>query len=148
MLRHLVEASLRLRGFVLVLLVLVLAGGVLAARALPIDAVPDVSPVQVSVLTDASGMSPQDVERSITFPMEIALNGTPGLTMLRSVSRPGLSAVTVIFKDGIDPWFARALILERVRGVESMLPPGVGRPELSPVSGGLGEIFQFVVRSP
>ena len=79
--------------------------------------------------------------------MEAALNGTPHLVELRSVSRAGLSAVTVIFKDGTDIWFARQIVLERVRGVEATLPKVAGKPELSPVSGGLGEIYQFVVRS-
>ena len=147
MLTKILEASLRFRTMMLVLLALVLTGGVFAARALPIDAVPDLSTVQVSVLTEAPGLSPVEVERTVTFPMETALNGAPGLVQLRSVSRSGLSAVTVIFNDDTDIWFARQIVLERVRGVEATLPPGAGRPELSPVSGGLGEIYQFVVRS-
>ncbi len=132
---------------VLVLLGVVLVGGGIAARYLPIDAVPDVSTVQVSVLTEAPGLSPIEVERTVTFPIEAALNGTPHLTELRSVSRSGLSSVTIIFKDGTDVWFARQIVLERLRVVEALLPKVAGRPELSPVSGGLGEIYQFVVRS-
>ncbi len=147
MLSAIVRASIRLRFLMLALLVLLLAGGVGAARALPIDAVPDVSTVQVAVLTDCPGLAPVEVERVVTFPMEAALNGLPHLTELRSVSRDGLSAVTVIFDDKTDVWFARQMVLERVRGVEAGLPKGSGRPELSPVSGGLGEIYQFVVRS-
>jgi cobalt-zinc-cadmium resistance protein CzcA len=142
-----VTQSIRLRIMMIGLLVVLLAGGVAAARYLPIDAVPDVSTVQVSVLTDAPGLSPVEVERTVTFPVEAALNGLPQLTELRSVSRAGLSAVTVIFKDGTDIWFARQMVLERVRGVEESLPKVCGKPELSPVSGGLGEIYQFVVRS-
>src|SRR3954471_11341795 len=106
----------------LFMLIAIIAGGVIAARTLPIDAVPDVSTVQVSVLTEAPGLSPIEVERTVTFPMEAALNGTPGLVELRSVSRAGLSAVTVIFKDGTDVWFGRQIVLERIRGVESSLP--------------------------
>ncbi len=147
MFEKLVTLSIRFRFVVATLLVVVLALGGFLARALPIDAVPDLSTVQVSVLTDAPGLSPIEVERSVTFPMETALNGAPNLLELRSVSRGGLSAVTVIFKDSTDIWFARQIVLERVRGVEGNLPPGVGKPELSPVSGGLGEIYQFVVRS-
>ncbi len=147
MLAAIVQASIRLRFMMLALLALLLAGGVAAARALPIDAVPDVSTVQVSVLTDCPGLAPVEVERVVTFPMEAALNGLPHLTELRSVSRDGLSAVTVIFDDKTDLWFARQMVIERVRGVEPGLPKGSGRPELSPVSGGLGEIYQFVVRS-
>ena len=145
MLSALVEGSVRFRHVMVVLLAVVLLGGGVAARYLPIDAVPDVSTVQVSVLTDCPGLSPVEVERAVTFPMETALNGLPHLVELRSVSRNGLSAVTVILKDGTDIWFARQMVLERVRGVD--LPKMAGRPELSPVSGGLGEIYQFVVRS-
>ncbi len=147
MLTAIVQASIRLRLIVLTLLVVLLAAGAAAARALPIDAVPDVSTVQVSILTDCPGLAPVEVERVVTFPMEAALNGLPHLTELRSVSRDGLSAVTVVFDDKTDIWFARQMVLERVRGVEAGLPKGAGRPELSPVSGGLGEIYQFVVRS-
>ncbi len=147
MLTALVTRAIRVRLFVVAMLFVLLAGGVAAARYLPIDAVPDVSTVQVSVMTDCPGLSPVEVERTVTFPMEAALNGLPQLTELRSVSRGGLSAVTVIFKDGTDIWFARQMVLERVRGVEGSLPKVAGKPELSPVSGGLGEIYQFVVRS-
>jgi cobalt-zinc-cadmium resistance protein CzcA len=147
MLKQCVEASIRLKWLMLVLLIVLLAAGGLALRMLPIDAVPDVSTVQVAVLTDAPGLSPVEVERSLTFPIETALNGMPKLTELRSVSRSGLSAVTAIFKDDVDIWLARQMVLERVRSVESELPKLAGKPQLSPVSGGLGEIFQFVVRS-
>ncbi|CAN5899323.1 CusA/CzcA family heavy metal efflux RND transporter [soil metagenome] len=147
MLASIVARSIQVRFFVISMLVVLLAGGAAAAKYLPIDAVPDVSTVQVSVMTDCPGFSPVEVERTVTFPMEAALNGLPHLDELRSVSRGGLSAVTVIFKDGTDIWFARQMVLERVRGVESSLPKVAGKPELSPVSGGLGEIYQFVVRS-
>jgi len=147
MLARIVEGSLRLRAVMLALLALLLAAGVYAARTLPIDAIPDVSTVQVSVLTEAPGLSPVEVERTVSFPIEAALNGTPNLVELRSVSRAGLSAVTIIFKDGTDIWLSRQIVLERIRGVEPTLPRVAGRPELSPVSGGLGEIYQFVVRS-
>ena len=147
MLATIVARSIQVRFFVIAMLVVLLAGGAAAARYLPIDAVPDVSTVQVSVMTDCPGFSPIEVERAVTFPMEAALNGLPHLVELRSVSRGGLSAVTVIFKDGTDIWFARQMVLERVRSVEGGLPKVAGKPELSPVSGGLGEIYQFVVRS-
>ena len=147
MLASIVARSIQIRYFVIAMLAVLLIGGGVAARYLPIDAEPDVSTVQVSVMTDCPGFSPVEIERTVTFPMEAALNGLPNLTELRSVSRGGLSAVTVIFKDGTDIWFARQMVLERVREVEGNLPKVAGRPELSPVSGGLGEIYQFVVRS-
>jgi cobalt-zinc-cadmium resistance protein CzcA len=147
MLFRLVEGAIRLRLVMVALLALLLAGGVWAMVRLPVDAMPDVATVQVSVMTKAAGLSPIEVERVLTLPIENSLNGIPGATELRSVSRAGLSAVTVVFKDGTDIWFARQLVLERLRVVQGDLPPGTETPELSPVSTGLGEIFQFVVRS-
>ena len=147
MLKRVIELSIRFRWLVLVSLVVLLGGGAWAAKRLPVDALPDLSNVQVAVLTEAPGLSTVEVERAVTFPIETALNGVPGLDQMRSVSRGGLSMVTVIFKDGVDVWFARQRVLERLRGVEGSLPRAVGKPELAPVSGGLGEIFQFTVRS-
>lgn len=147
MLARLIAWSIELRAAMAALVVVVLAAGVVAARTLPVDAVPDVTTVQVTVLTEARGLSPAEVERSVTLPIEMALNGAPRLVELRSVSRTGLSAVTVIFEDATDIWFARQVVLERVRSAEGSLPAAASKPELSPVSGGLGEIYQFVVRS-
>jgi cobalt-zinc-cadmium resistance protein CzcA len=144
-LASIVSASIRAKNAVIAAMCLLLLVGVWAARSLPIDALPDVSPVQVSVLTSATGLSPVEVERTVTTPIENALNGVPGAVDQRSVSRAGLSAVTVIFKEKTDIWFARQLVLERLRGVE--LPASATAPELAPVSSGLGEIFQFVVQS-
>ncbi len=145
MLAAIISWSIRARKAVIFALVLLIAGGVLAAKKLPIDALPDVSTIQVGVLTTAPGLSALEIERTVTRPIEIALNGTPGNEKIRSISRAGLSNVTVIFKDGTNVWFARQLVLERLRGIE--LPEGASTPELAPVSTGLGEIYQFVVRS-
>lgn len=145
MLARLVELSIRLRVTMLALLAVLLVAGGFAAARLPIDAMPDVSTIQVSVLTKAPGLSPVQVERTVTVPLEIALNGVPGARQFRSVSRSGLSAITVVFAEGTDVWFARQLVVERLRNVT--LPPSAEVPELAPVSTGLGEIFQFVVRS-
>nr|MCU0656110.1 efflux RND transporter permease subunit [Polyangiaceae bacterium] len=147
MLARLIEASIRMRYAMVVVLALLLAGGGWAMSRLPVDAMPDVATVQVSVMTKAAGLSPIEVERAITIPIENSLNGIPGGDELRSVSRAGLSAVTVVFKDSTDIWFARQLVLERLRTVQGELPSTAETPELSPVSTGLGEIFQFVVRS-
>jgi cobalt-zinc-cadmium resistance protein CzcA len=145
MLSALVAFSIRARRAMLVLLALLLGAGYVAAVNLPVDALPDVSTIQVSVLTTASGLTPTEIERAVTTPLENALNGIPNSAELRSVSRAGLSVVTVVFDDDMDVWFARQLVLERIRGVE--LPPAASAPELAPVSTGLGEIYQFVVRS-
>jgi cobalt-zinc-cadmium resistance protein CzcA len=147
MLKNLVLASIRQRKLVLALLALLLGAGAWAARTLPVDALPDVSTIQVSVLTGASGLTPLEIERTVTTPIENALNGVPGSVEIRSTSRGGLSAVTVVFDDRTDVWFARQLVLERLRSAEADLPPSAGKPELAPVSSGLGEIYQFVVRS-
>lgn len=146
MLARIVELSIRLRAFILGLLLLLFAGGAYAAIRLPIDAIPDISPVQVSVLTEAPGFSSAEVERAVTFPLENALNGVPGMVELRSVSRGDISAITIIFEDGMDPWFVRQVVLERTLLAQDMLPAGVGKPTLSPMSNGLGEIYQFVLR--
>lgn len=145
MLAAIVTWAIRARRAVIFGLVLLIGLGVQAFRTLPIDAMPDVSTIQVAVLTTAPGLSALEVERTVTMPIEVALNGTPGAEKIRAVSRSGLSNVAVIFKDGTDVWFARQLVLERLRGIE--LPAGAAMPDLAPVNTGLGEIFQFVVRS-
>src|SRR3569623_874988 len=147
MLGRLTELSISARGAALALLVLLLGVGTWAALTLPIDALPDGSNVQVSVLTKAPGLSPLEIERTVSLPIENTLNGVPGQTEIRSVSRAGLSAVTVVFNDATDVWFARQLILERLRTLDDVLPPGAEAPQLAPVSTGLGEIYQFVMRS-
>lgn len=147
MLEAVTRQSIAHRFLMGILLIVLLACGGWAASALPIDAIPDTSTIQVSVLTDAPGLAPVEVERLVTFPIETALNGVPHLQKLRSVSRSGLSAVTVVFKDGTDVWFARQLVTERLRQVQGDLPKSAQMPQLAPVSTGLGEIYQFVVRS-
>ncbi len=146
MIERLLEWSLRNRFLVLALTALLIGGGVWALRGLPIDAVPDVTNVQVQVLTTAPALGPEEVERFVTTPVELAMSGLPGLTELRSISRFGLSAVTVVFKDGTDIFHARQLVNERVQSARDAIPPGYGTPEMGPVSTGLGEIYQFVVR--
>jgi cobalt-zinc-cadmium resistance protein CzcA len=148
MLGALIDLSIRLRYLMAGLLGALLVAGVIAARHLPIDALPDISTIQVTVITEAPGMSALEVERNVTFPMENALNGVPGLDELRSVSRADISSITVVFRDGTDPWFARQLVFERMMQARGDLPETINTPILAPLSTGLGEIFQFVVRSP
>jgi cobalt-zinc-cadmium resistance protein CzcA len=142
-----VALAIRNRKAVAGLLVIILALGVVAARRLPVDALPDVSSTQVDILTKCGGLSPVEVERAITIPIEKALNGVPRSAQLRSISRFGLSAVTVVFEDGTDVWWARQMVLERIREAQGDLPPSAGLPELAPPSTGLGTIYKFVVRS-
>lgn len=147
MLAQLVALSVRFRAGVLGALVVLLIAGGFAASKLPIDAMPDVSTVQATVMTEAPGLSPIEVERMVTAPIELAFNGLPRMVELRSVSRPGLSSVTVVFEDTMDVWFARQLVGERLREVAPELPSFAPPPQLAPVSTGLGEIYIFVVRS-
>ncbi|MCB9519447.1 MAG: efflux RND transporter permease subunit [Myxococcales bacterium] len=133
---------------VLAISVVLLVGalGVRAARLLPIDAVPDVTNVQVQVLTNVPALGPVDVEQAVTAPVEAAMIGLPFVEQVRSLSRFGLSAVTVVFVEGTDIYLARQLVAERLAAARDEIPPGFGTPELGPISTGLGEIFQFEVR--
>ena len=147
MLERLVLTVIKMRGAVMALLVLLILAGVYAGATLAIDAMPDVSPVQVTILTSTGGLSPQEAENTINIPIENALNGIPGQAELRSLADAGVTSVTVVFREGTNPYFARQLVLERLRGIESELPPSAGTPTLAPLSTGLGEIYQFVVKS-
>lgn len=145
-----INAILRLsveRRFLMLSLILVLVGvGVWSFQRLPIDAVPDITNVQVQINTEAPGYSPLEVEQRITFPVETALYGLPNLSYTRSLSRYGLSQVTVVFEEGTDIYFARNLINERLGAIKSGLPPGL-EPEMGPIATGLGEIFMYTVEA-
>ena len=144
MLEALLHFSIHRRGLMLVL-VLALAGvGVWSFQRLPIDAVPDITNVQVQINTEAPGYTPLEAEQRVTFAVETAMAGLPKLQYTRSVSRYGLSQVTVVFEDGTDIYFARQLIAERLQAVKSQLPAGL-EPELGPIATGLGEIFMWTV---
>lgn len=146
LLEKLIGWSIRHRVAVLLAaLVLVVVGG-RAFQSLPIDAVPDLTNVQVQVLTNAPSLAPLDVERRVTAPVEFAMSGLPRVTEIRSLSRYGASAVTVVFEDGVDPYFARQLVNERLPRARESVPAAYGVPELGPMSTGLGEIYQFEVR--
>jgi len=144
--KALVEYCLKWRLLVFALVAIVTAVGVRSALQLPIDAVPDITNAQVQVLTNAPALSPVDVERTITFPVESSMSGLPGIEQIRSVSRFGLSAVTVVFEEDTDLLRARQLISERLVQARERLPPGAS-PELGPLSSGLGEVLQFEVRA-
>ena len=145
-----INAILRLsieRRFLMLSLILALVGvGVWSFQRLPIDAVPDITNVQVQINTEAPGYSPLEAEQRITFPVETALYGLPNLSYTRSLSRYGLSQVTVVFEEGTDIYFARNLINERLGAIKSALPPGL-EPEMGPIATGLGEIFMYTVEA-
>ncbi|WP_375446201.1 CusA/CzcA family heavy metal efflux RND transporter [uncultured Fibrella sp.] len=125
-------------------LALVLWGG-WSATQLPIDAVPDITNNQVQVITSSPSLAAEDIERLVTFPIEVSLSNIPNITELRSFSRFGLSIVTVVFTDATDVYWARQQIAERLQNVAGQIPPGVGTPVMAPVTTGLGEIFQYTV---
>jgi len=144
MLARIIGFSIRRRWFVLAAVTLLCALGVWSALRLPIDAVPDITNVQVQINTQAEGYSPIEAEQRITYPIETAIAGIPNLSYTRSISRYGLSQVTVVFEDGTDIYFARQQVAERIQSVKSQLPPG-HEPQMGPISTGLGEIFMFAV---
>ena len=132
---RIVAFSLRQRVLVLFATVGLVAAGLYAATRLPVDAVPDVTNNQVQVLTQAPALSPLEVERFVTVPVELALKSLPDLVELRSLSRQGISVITVVFEEGVDTYFGRQLILEQLRGIESELPPGTETPSYIENSG-------------
>ncbi|HVU01598.1 MAG TPA: CusA/CzcA family heavy metal efflux RND transporter [Polyangiaceae bacterium] len=147
MLEALVRFSVRRRGTVLAVWFAIAVLAALSLRKLSVDAVPDVTNTQVGILTSAPGLSPLEVEQYLTYPVETAMNGLPGVVEIRSTSRAAVSAVTVVFDDDTDVWFARQLVSERLKLAEAEIPQGYGRPELAPVSTGLGEIYEFYLTS-
>lgn len=146
--QRLVELALRYRILVLLATVFVAAIGFVSLRNLPIDAEPDITPNQVLVLTRVPSLSPLEVEQLISFPVETAMRGLPGITRIQSTSKYGLSYVAIYFKDDMDPYFCRTLVNERLPQAKESIPSEVGVPEMGPISTGLGEIYQFKVTGP
>ena len=145
MLRRLIDFSLENRTLVLIAAALLIVGGAYSLARLPIDAVPDITNVQVQILTKAPALGPVEIEQFVTYPIEAAMSGLPNLVEIRSVSRYGLSAITVVFEDGVNVYFARQLVNERLSQAREAIPPGFGNPEMGPVSTGLGEVYMFTV---
>ncbi|WP_426216375.1 efflux RND transporter permease subunit [Methylobacterium sp. NFXW15] len=138
----------RRRVLVLMIALAAAAGGVANLRGLSIDAVPDISPKQVMILTLSPGLGPLEVERLVTFPVENAMAGAPGLSNVRSTSRAGVSAVYVTFDDSVSIVSARAEVFQRLPQAKNLMPAGVGDPQMGPMATGLGEIYQFELRGP
>ncbi|WP_282949224.1 MULTISPECIES: CusA/CzcA family heavy metal efflux RND transporter [unclassified Sphingopyxis] len=146
LLERMIAGSIRFRWAVLTAVLLLCAIGVWSFQRLPIDATPDITNVQVQVNSEAPGFSPLEAEQRVTFPVETAIAGLPGLQYTRSVSRYGLSQVTAVFEDGTSIYFARQLINERLQSAREQLPPGVA-PEMGPIATGLGEIFMYTLEA-
>jgi cobalt-zinc-cadmium resistance protein CzcA len=146
LLERIIAAAIRFRWAVMAAVLLMCAIGMWSFNRLPIDATPDITNVQVQINSEAAGFSPQEVEQRVTFPVETAIAGLPGLQYTRSLSRYGLSQVTAVFADGTDIYFARQLINERLQGARSQIPAGVV-PEMGPIATGLGEIFMYTLEA-
>jgi heavy metal efflux system protein len=147
MIESLVRTALQQRLVVVVIAVVLFVFGINAARQLSVDAFPDVTNVQVQIATEAKGRSPEEVERFVTVPLEISMTGLPGLEEMRSLNKPGLSLITLVFTDATDVYFARQLVMERLLEAGSRMPQGVV-PVLGPVSTGLGEVYQYTLDHP
>src|SRR6516225_569647 len=143
MLNWIIDFALRHRLAVIVVALAAGVAGVFSLQRLDIDAFPDTTPIQVQINTIAPALGPEEVERQITFPIEQAISGLPRLEQLRSISKFGISQVVVVFEDGVDIYFARQLISERLASVD--VPRGIERPKMGPVTTGLGEVFHYVV---
>ncbi len=146
MLNKLIDFSLRQKFVAISLTLLMAFGGFQALQHIPINSLPDVTPVQVLVITKAGRYSPYDVEKLVSFPIENAMNGLPRVKQVRSISQFGLSAVTIEFEEGTDIYFARQIVSQRLQGITDELPEGVSSPQLGPISTALGEIYQYVVK--
>ncbi|MCL4536265.1 MAG: efflux RND transporter permease subunit, partial [Nitrospirae bacterium] len=147
MIERIISFALRQRLLVIIGVAVLAAFGAYAFKKLPVDAFPDVTNIQVQVITEAPGWSPEMVEKFITYPLEVQMSGLPGLANTRSLSKFGLSVITVVFKDDVDIYFARQLALERIIEAKEKLPSGID-PAMGPVSTGLGEIYQYTLEKP
>lgn len=147
MIEAFIKGSLNQRLIVMVISAMLIISGFFAAQKLSLDAFPDVTNIQVQVATVATGKSPEEVERFITVPIEIAMTGLPGLVEMRSLNKDALSLITLVFNDATDVYFARQLVMERLMQVQDVMPKGIS-PILGPVSTGLGEIFQYTLELP
>src|SRR3954453_23177299 len=144
MIQRVIDFALTQRLFVLLAAIGLVLAGMWSALRLPIDAVPDITNIQVQVNTEVPALAPEEIEKLVTFPLEIELSGVPGMLEVRSLSKFGLSQITVLFKDGTDIYRARQLISERLQNAIEKLPRGLA-PKLAPITTGLGEIYFYVV---
>ena len=147
MLERIIEVSLRYRLLVLIAFAAIIGWGVYAWQNLPIDAFPDVTPNQVNIYTESPGLAAEDVEKLLTFPIESAMAGLPRVQQIRSISIFGLSYVAVYFEDGMDIYFARRLVSERLAEAKGRIPAGYGEPELGPNSSGLGQVLWYTIEA-
>ena len=147
MLEKIISFCLKQKAFVIFLVLLVAAWGVYAFLTIPVDAFPDVTNVQVEIVSTAPALSPLEIERLVTNPVELAMQGLPRLSLMRSVTKYGISVVTLVFEDGADIYFARQLVFQKLAAVEQNMPEGVSI-EMGPVTTAMGEIYQYTLEGP
>ncbi len=147
MFNSMIKTFLHYRTIVILGLVAVVVFGIYKYRQMPIDAFPDISPVMVPIFAEAPGMAPEEIERLIACPIESAMNGLPDVTLVKSTSAFGMAVIYVYFKDNVDIYFARQLVSERLNSVVDQLPQGLAKPELGPISSGLGQVFIYYLKA-
>ena len=145
MINKIIEIALRERLLTTLFALVIIGLGYISYQKLPIDAFPDVSPVLVQIFTASEGLAPEEVEKLVTYPIEVAMNGLPGITRVQSVSTFGLSVVSIYFNDDTDIYFARQLVFERLEAARSEIPQGMGDPEMGPITTGLGQVYQYII---
>ena len=146
MINKIIRFSIKNKFTVSLFVIVLVIYGSYSLTQLPIDAVPDITNNQVQVITTSPTLASQEVEQFVTAPIERSMATLPDLIEIRSISRFGLSVITIVFKDDVNIYFARQLVDQRLKEAEGEIPPGAGTPELAPVSTGLGEIYQYVLR--
>ena len=145
MFNKIIESAINNRLITILSLVALVITSFIVIPKLNLDAFPDVTNVQVSVNTEAPGLASEEVEQLITYPIEAVMYALPDVEQVRSISKTGLSGVTVVFKEGTDIYFARQLVFERLQSAKELIPQGVGMPEIGPNTSGLGQIFQYLL---
>ncbi len=145
MIDRLIATAIRQRFLTMLLGAALVAFGVYSMLRLNVDAFPDVTNIQVQINTEAPGLAAEEVEKLITFPIESVMNGLPDITEVRSISKTGLSVVTVVFADHVDSYFARQLVFERLQAAKERIPEGIGAPEMGPITTGLGQVYKYVL---
>ena len=147
MLNKLIDLGVENRLLVVLALLAIIVGSALVLPKLNLDAFPDVTNVQVQINTEAQGLAAEEVEQLITFPVEAVMYALPDVEEVRSISKTGLSVITVVFKEGTDIYFARQLVFERLQAAQEQIPDGIGTPEMGPNTSGLGQVYQYYLRS-
>ncbi|MEO8446908.1 MAG: CusA/CzcA family heavy metal efflux RND transporter, partial [bacterium] len=146
MINKIIAFSIKQKLIISFLILILILLGIYSAIKLPIDAVPDITNNQIQIITSSPTLSATEVERFTTYPVEIAMKSLPDIIELRSISKFGISVVTVVFEDNVDTYFARNLVFQKLQEAQENMPEGLGKPEMAPVSTGLGEIYQYIVR--